>query len=113
MPASRRAGLVSRRPHCRCPPSSRPTARAITATLGPPSPGRPFSPAAFGRRACARVWANQKKDNPMFLSSLLASLSRWLHYRDTVRQLSDLSDRELRDLGIHRGDIHAAAWSGR
>ena len=49
----------------------------------------------------------------MVLSGLLASFSRWLRYRDTVRQLSDLSDRELRDLGIHRGNIHAAAWSGR
>jgi uncharacterized protein YjiS (DUF1127 family) len=67
----------------------------------------------LGQRACACVWANQKKDNPMFLVSLLASVSRWLRYRDTVRQLSDLSDRELRDLGIHRGDIHATAWSGR
>ena len=113
MPASRLVGFVTDRQGCRCPPSSRSTARAITATLGPPSPGRPFSLAASGRRACACVWANQKKDNPMFLSSLLASFSRWLRYRDTVRQRSDLSDRELSDLGIHRGDIHAAAWSGR
>ena len=49
----------------------------------------------------------------MFLSTLLAGVSRWLRYRDTLRQLSRLTDRELSDLGIHRGDIRAVAWSGR
>ncbi len=49
----------------------------------------------------------------MFLSTLLAGVSRWLRYRDTVRQLSRLTDHELSDLGIHRGDIRAVAWSSR
>jgi uncharacterized protein YjiS (DUF1127 family) len=49
----------------------------------------------------------------MFLSTLLAGISRWLRYRDTLRQLSGLTDRELSDLGIHRGDIRAVARSGR
>ncbi len=49
----------------------------------------------------------------MFLSTLLAGISRWFRYRDTLRQLSGLTDRELSDLGIHRSDIHAVAWSGR
>ena len=69
--------------------------------------------AALGWRACARAWANHKKELPMFLSTLLAGISRWLRYHDTLRQLSGLSDRELSDLGIHRGDIRAVAWSGR
>ena len=30
-------------------------------------------------------------------------------YRDTYRELSKLSDRELRDIGIHRGEIHSVA----
>ncbi len=49
----------------------------------------------------------------MFLSTLLAGISRWFRYRETVRQLSGLSDRELSDLGINRSDIRAVAWSGR
>ncbi len=31
--------------------------------------------------------------------------SRWFARRETRRQLEALSDRELRDLGIYRGDI--------
>ncbi len=49
----------------------------------------------------------------MFLSTLIAGISRWFRYRDTLRQLSRLTDCELNDLGIHRGDIRAVAWSGR
>lgn len=30
-------------------------------------------------------------------------------YRDTYNELSKLSDRELSDIGIHRGDIHYIA----
>lgn len=30
---------------------------------------------------------------------------RWRRYRDTVRELSGLSTRELTDLGINRSDI--------
>ncbi len=49
----------------------------------------------------------------MFLSTLLAGINRWLRYRETVRQLSRLSDRELNDLGVHRSDIEAIAREGR
>lgn len=31
----------------------------------------------------------------------------WRRYRESVRELSRLSDRELSDLGIGRGDIDA------
>ncbi len=30
---------------------------------------------------------------------------RWRRYRQTVRELQNLSTRELTDLGIHRSDI--------
>ncbi len=30
---------------------------------------------------------------------------RWRRYRETIRELSGLSPRELSDLGIARGDI--------
>ena len=32
-------------------------------------------------------------------------LAAWRRYRDAVRELSQLSDRELEDIGIRRGDI--------
>lgn len=32
-------------------------------------------------------------------------LAAWRRYRDAVRGLSQLSDRELSDIGIRRGDI--------
>jgi uncharacterized protein YjiS (DUF1127 family) len=34
---------------------------------------------------------------------------RWRRYRETVRELSNLSANELKDLGIHRGDISRLA----
>ena len=49
----------------------------------------------------------------MFLSSLLAGLNRWLRYRETLRELASLSDRQLDDLGISRSDIPSAARNGR
>ena len=49
-----------------------------------------------------------------------ASLAKWLkelnekrihnaHVNQTVKQLSKLTDRELNDIGISRGDIYAVA----
>jgi uncharacterized protein YjiS (DUF1127 family) len=49
----------------------------------------------------------------MFLSSILSAVHRWLRYRETLRELSRLSDRELNDLGIHRSDIPGVAWRSR
>ncbi len=36
-------------------------------------------------------------------------LNAWRQYREAVRQLSQLSDHELSDIGIGRGDIEAVA----
>jgi uncharacterized protein YjiS (DUF1127 family) len=41
----------------------------------------------------------------MLLSAILSGLRRWLRARETARQLSSLSDRELSDIGISRHDI--------
>jgi uncharacterized protein YjiS (DUF1127 family) len=45
----------------------------------------------------------------MFMSLVLRKVQRWLTYRDTVRELESLSERELSDLGIGRGDIRDIA----
>lgn len=37
--------------------------------------------------------------------NLLRSYNNWRRYRDTVNELSQLSTRELNDLGISRADI--------
>ena len=43
------------------------------------------------------------------LKSISEKLSTWRRYRDAVRELSQLSDRELSDIGIRRGDIEIIA----
>ena len=37
--------------------------------------------------------------------SISEKLSAWRRYRDAVRELSQMTDRELSDIGIRRGDI--------
>ena len=39
------------------------------------------------------------------LKSISEKLAAWRRYRDAVRELSQLSNRELDDIGIRRGDI--------
>ena len=46
----------------------------------------------------------------MFLSHLIGIYRQWRRYNDSVRELGRLSNRELADIGISRGDIHRAAW---
>jgi uncharacterized protein YjiS (DUF1127 family) len=51
----------------------------------------------------------------MFVTFILSKIRDYMRYRETVRELSQLSDRELDDLGISRFQInniarqHAAA----
>ena len=39
------------------------------------------------------------------LKTISEKLTAWRRYREAVRELSQLSDRELSDIGIRRGDI--------
>ena len=39
------------------------------------------------------------------IKSISDKLSAWRRYRDAVRELSQLTDRELSDIGIRRGEI--------
>ena len=41
--------------------------------------------------------------------NLVRNYRNWRRYRDTVNELSRLSNRELSDLGIARGDISFVA----
>lgn len=45
----------------------------------------------------------------MFISYVLAKLRAYLRYRETVRELSKLTDRELDDLGLNRFQIDSVA----
>ncbi len=41
------------------------------------------------------------------LKTISEKLAAWRRYRDAVRELSQLSARELGDIGIRRGDIES------
>ncbi len=45
----------------------------------------------------------------MFVTILLSKMRAYLRYRETVRELSQLTDRELDDLGISRFQITSIA----
>ncbi|CAN7460823.1 MULTISPECIES: DUF1127 domain-containing protein [Bosea] len=45
----------------------------------------------------------------MFLSMIASKIRSYLRYRETVRELSRLTDRELDDLGLSRSDIQYVA----
>jgi uncharacterized protein YjiS (DUF1127 family) len=39
------------------------------------------------------------------LKTITEKLAAWRRYREAVRELNQMSDRELSDIGIRRGDI--------
>ena len=41
--------------------------------------------------------------------NMIGSFRKWRNYRRTVTELSSLTNRELDDLGINRGDISFVA----
>ena len=45
----------------------------------------------------------------MFIKTLISRFESLLLYRASIRELQQLSDRELNDLGIGRGDIERVA----
>ena len=49
----------------------------------------------------------------MYLASLMQGFAAWRRYRMGVRQLADLDDRTLRDIGLSRSQIRQAALHGR
>jgi uncharacterized protein YjiS (DUF1127 family) len=49
----------------------------------------------------------------MTLKTLAEKLNAWRRYREAVKELSQLSDRELNDIGIRRGDIEFIVRQGQ
>lgn len=45
----------------------------------------------------------------MILTHILARIQSWLRYRRNIEILSQLTDRELADIGLSRGNIEHAA----
>jgi uncharacterized protein YjiS (DUF1127 family) len=43
------------------------------------------------------------------IKTIAEKFDAWLRYREAVRELSQMSDHELRDIGIHRCDIESVA----
>jgi uncharacterized protein YjiS (DUF1127 family) len=43
------------------------------------------------------------------LKTIAEKLTTWRRYRGAIRELSGLSDRDLSDIGIQRGDIETIA----
>jgi uncharacterized protein YjiS (DUF1127 family) len=72
-------------------------------SLTPTPPGLSLSPddAASYRTAQESVM--------LTVNTISKRLRNWARYRNTVRELSQLTDRDLSDLGISRGDIRFIA----
>jgi uncharacterized protein YjiS (DUF1127 family) len=51
-----------------------------------------------------------EKGNKNMLLSIVRFFDAWKRYGVAVDELSHLSDRELADIGITRGDIQRVAW---
>jgi uncharacterized protein YjiS (DUF1127 family) len=46
----------------------------------------------------------------MSIKALASKLHEWRRYRTCLRELAQLSDRELWDIGLCRSDIPFIAW---
>lgn len=66
---------------------------------------RPFNPSESYLSVAGKT-KYRLNENSM---NLIRNYRNWRRYRETVNELSRLSNRELNDLGIHRADIAAVA----
>lgn len=56
--------------------------------------------------------AHQRTETTMSFKSMIQKVRDWQRYRESVRELSKLSDRELSDLGITRVEIEYVTKHG-
>ena len=59
--------------------------------------------------SCSIVPLPKFREFQMFTSLVLSKIRSYLKYRETVRELSRLTDRELEDVGISRYQIDGIA----
>jgi uncharacterized protein YjiS (DUF1127 family) len=64
---------------------------------------------ALHQSRCSTGCLSKHHEPAMFTSVLLSKIRSYLKYRETVRELSRLSDRELEDVGISRFQIDGVA----
>jgi len=55
------------------------------------------------------VQRNQS-EGEMIIANVLELLRAWRRYNSSLRELNQLGDRELSDIGISRSDIPRVAW---
>jgi len=48
----------------------------------------------------------------MFISLILKRIAAWRRYRANLRELGQLTDRELEDIGLSRSNVDHAARMG-
>ena len=46
----------------------------------------------------------------MLLTQIMRFLRQWRRYNASLRELNQLGDRELADMGLSRSDIPRVAW---
>jgi uncharacterized protein YjiS (DUF1127 family) len=63
---------------------------------------RPRFPAAWVQR--------NQSEGEMIIANVLELLRAWRRYNSSLRELNQLGDRELSDIGISRSDIPRVAW---
>ena len=47
----------------------------------------------------------------MLFATLFGTVQRYLRYRAQLVSIENLDDRMLYDIGLHRGELSAAAWA--
>jgi uncharacterized protein YjiS (DUF1127 family) len=52
----------------------------------------------------------KQTEGDMFIANILGVLRSWRRYNASLRELNQLGDRELSDIGISRSDIPRIAW---
>jgi len=64
----------------------------------------------FKNESFPALAAGFEKESAMFIAKLIGWYRMWSRYQRGVYELSQLSDRELADIGVTRSEITAIAW---